>query len=210
MRDHQRGRFINNALHIYQVELRDNLKLIFNIDDIEEEWSSMRDEYNLSIYSPRLDVAVGPFATHERLGLIYDDMLRNPLIESFLRRLVDFNRVNLDRYGDGFVLPAPFEEILYRNHNARCFMAIEIEHLVSRKHLMGGAINASALGRFGVVIPWSDEKLRAFIKLVRYLHYLRYAEKNTFDTSNLLIITKEQMDTAVSEILEQKNMDLVL
>ncbi|WP_339218583.1 hypothetical protein [Paenibacillus sp. FSL W7-1332] len=44
-------------------------------------------------------------------------------------------------------------------------MAIEIEHLVSRKHLMGGAINASALGRFGVVIPWSEEKLRAFIKI---------------------------------------------
>ncbi len=69
---------------------------------------------------------------------------------------------------------------------------------------MGGAINASALGRFGIVIPWSAEKLRAFIKLVRYLHYLRRAEKNTFDTSNLLIVTKEQMDTAIQKILEQR------
>lgn len=46
------------------------------------------------------------------------------------------------------------------NHNARCFMAIEIEN---------------------------------------NLHYLRYAEKNTFDTSNLLIITREQIDRAIDE-----------
>lgn len=161
----------------------------------------MRDEYNLSIYSPRLDVAVGPFATHERLGHIYDDMLLNPEIEGFLRRLVEYNHINLERYGDGFVLPSQYEDILYMNHNARCFLAVEIEHLVSRKHLMGGAINASALGRFGIVIPWSDEKLRAFVKLVRYLQYLRYAEKNTFNTSNLLIVTKEQMDTALLEVI---------
>ena len=29
-----------------------------------------------------------------------------------------------------------------------------IENRVSRKHLMDGAINASALGRIGVVLPW--------------------------------------------------------
>lgn len=63
---------------------------------------------------------------------------------------------------------------------------------------MGGAINASALGRIGVVIPWSDEKLRAFVKLIRYLHYLRNAQKNTFDTSNLLIVTKDQMLHAIN------------
>ncbi|WP_026476248.1 hypothetical protein [Alkaliphilus transvaalensis] len=81
MRD-PRGRFKNIALHLYQLQLRDNLKQVFDIDDIQEEWSSMRDEYDLSIYSPRLDVAIGPFATHERLGLVYDDMLRNPLIDA--------------------------------------------------------------------------------------------------------------------------------
>ncbi|MBT2289152.1 hypothetical protein J7E73_08400 [Paenibacillus albidus] len=76
-------------------------------------------------------------------------------------------------------------------------MAIEIENFVSHKHIMGGAINASALGRIGVVMPWSQEKLRLFVRFVRYLHYLRYARKNTFDTSNLLIVTKDQMETAI-------------
>ncbi|WP_436713730.1 hypothetical protein [Brevibacillus formosus] len=193
------GRFRNSALQIYQVQLRDQLKSIFLNEEVQEEWSSMRDEYGLSVYSPRLDIAVGPFATHERLGHEYDSILRRPIVEEFLRILVEYNRINLEAF-DNFVRPPEYEDILYMNHNARCFMAIEIEHLVSRKHLIGGAINASALGRFGVVIPWSDEKLRAFIKLVRYLHYLRFAEKNTFNTTNLLIITKEQMDTALQDL----------
>jgi hypothetical protein len=208
MRD-PRGRFRNNVLHLYQLQLKDNLKQVFNIDAIQEEWSSMRDEYDLSIYSPRLDVTVGPFATHERLGYVYDEMLRTPKVEEFVRKLVEYNRIDLERYGDGFVVPGQYEDIMYMNHNARCFMAIEIEHLVSRKHLMGGAINASALGRFGIVIPWSDEKLRAFVKLVRYLHYLRYAEKNTFDTSNLLIVTKEQMDIALLEVIGDRELNVV-
>ncbi|AHM67198.1 hypothetical protein PPSQR21_035600 [Paenibacillus polymyxa SQR-21] len=148
-----------------------------------KEWAAMRDEYGLSIYSPRLDIAVGPFATHEQLGNTYDDMLRNPVIESFLRKLVECNKVNLERYEDGFVRPSEYEGILFTNHNARCFLSIEIEHMVSRKHLIGGAVKASALGRFGIIIPWPDEKLKAFVKLVRYFRYLRYAEKNTFDTS---------------------------
>ena len=168
---------------------------------VEAGWSSMRDEYGLEIYSPRIDVAVGPFATHERLGHIYDEMMDNPRIRRFIERLIEYNRLNLERH-DGFVRAATFEEITESNYNARCLIAIEIENQVSRKHLMGGAINASALGRIGIVIPWSNEKLKAFVKLVRYLQYLKYAEKNTFNTTNLLIITREQIQSAIEEALQ--------
>jgi len=39
---------------------------------------------------------------------------------------------------------------------------------------MGGAIDASALGRIGIVIPWSQEKLRAFVKYAekKYVKYI--------------------------------------
>lgn len=189
-----------SELRDFQLDLKYKLQVIFEIEQVEEEWSSMRDEYDLAVYSPRIDVAVGPFATHERLGAVYDQMLENPLIRRFVERLIEYNRINLERF-DGFVRPATLDEIMELNQNARCFIAIEIENQVSRKHLMGGAINASALGRFGIVIPWSPEKLRAFVKLVRYLQYLRYAEKNTFNTTNLLIITREQIQVAIEETL---------
>jgi hypothetical protein len=202
MRDFQ-GRFLRKReVALYQADLMNRLGQIFNEEQIEMEWSSMQDEYDLTLYSPRIDLAVGPFATNQSYGLIYNRMLERVQIREFITRLVEFNRRNLNEYGD-FVRPAEYDEIVHMNFNSRCFMAIEIENNVSRKHLMGGAINASALGRLGVVIPWSNEKLRAFVKLVRYLHYLRYADKNTFNTSNLLIITREQMDIAIEESLDR-------
>ena len=185
------------SLKEYQRDLKNSLQQVFGIDEVEVEWPSMRAEFGLDLYSPRLDVAVGPFATRERLGLAYDRMFEQEIPSLFIRELVRFNRQNIRHWTDGFVEPIDFDRLKYLNYNARCFLAIEIENEVSRKHLMGGAINASALGRIGVVIPWSQDKLRAFVKLFRYLQYLKNAEKNTFDTSNLLIVTREQMLTSI-------------
>lgn len=197
MKDNQ-GRFTRKTeIQIYQHELMMKLNQLFQSEITQIEWPSMNEERDRSVYSPRIDVAVGPFATQQRYGYEYDRMMEKYRIDIFLRGLYEANRNNLELINDGFVDIPEYEDMIRMNHNARCFMAIEIEHLVSRKHLMGGAINATALGRLGVVIPWSDEKLRAFIRLVRYLHYLRYANKNTFNTSNLLIITRRQMEQAI-------------
>ncbi|PKG24375.1 hypothetical protein [Niallia nealsonii] len=187
-------------LKCYQEYLKEKLKLLFPNTDVRTEWNAMRDERALNIYSPRVDVAVGPFATHQRHEFEYNEMFRIDSIRNFVERLITYNRDNLYLYGD-FVEAATYDNAIYQNLNARCFMAIEIENEVSRKHLMGGAINASALGRLGVVIPWTDDKLKAFVRLVRYLHYLKEADKNTFNTTNLLIVTKEQIHTALADII---------
>jgi len=183
----------------YQNHLKRELEIVFD-ENVCDEWSSMRDEVHLQVYSPRLDIAVGPFATHERLGYEYDQILRRKKPKAFIEKLIEINKQN--QIQDGFVTPLDYEDIIYQNFNARCLIAVEIENNVSRKHLMGGAINASALGRIGILIPWSDEKLRAFVKLFRYLQYLGEAEKNTFKTSNLLIITKAQMEEAFQTVFE--------
>jgi len=92
-----------------------------------------------------------------------------------------------------------FEHVCMRNQNARCFMAFEIENEVSRKHLMGGAINAAALGRVGLAIAWNPEKLRAFVRMRSYLLFLSAVGKNTFDPSNLLILSKDQVMDVISK-----------
>lgn len=89
---------------------------------------------------------------------------------------------------------------MFRNRNARCFLAIEIENKVSRKHLMGGAINAAAPGRAGLAVGWSDQMVRAFVKLRAYLLYLARVGKNTFDPFNLLIVNRIQLAAAVAII----------
>jgi hypothetical protein len=83
------------------------------------------------------------------------------------------------------------------NPNARCFMAIEVENRVSRKHLMGGAINAAALGRVGIVVGWSTEKMRALVRTRAYLQYLGFVGKQTFQTGNLLIMTPDDLEHCI-------------
>ena len=93
------------------------------------------------------------------------------------------------------------EEDIYRslctfNRNSRCFIAIEIENQVSRKHLLGGALNASVLGRIGVAVGW-HEAFQMFLRLRHYILYLKSVGKNTFDASNLLLLKPEQLEQAV-------------
>ncbi|BCC10827.1 MULTISPECIES: hypothetical protein [Bacillus cereus group] len=190
---------INNldqmSLKQYQEYIKNQLQVLYRQNEIKTEWNAMKGAREFNIYSPRIDVAVGPFAIYERYETEYDEMFSGSKV--FIEKLIEFNRDNLTRHGY-FVEPHIYEEIMSQNRNARCFMAIEIENQVSRKHLMGGAINASALARVGIVIPWTDDKLNAFVRLVRYLHYLKLADKNTFNTTNLLIVTKEQFLEALN------------
>ena len=57
---------------------------------------------------------------------------------------------------------------------------------------MGGALNAAALGHLGVVIGWTDEKVRAMFRVRQYLRYLGDARKPTIGLGNLLILGRKQ------------------
>ncbi|NTU49874.1 MAG: hypothetical protein HGA87_03120 [Desulfobulbaceae bacterium] len=180
----------------YQKQLKCKLIDVFPNEPVEIEWAAMRDEQGL--YSPRLDAAIGPFATHDVYIAEYERLVIN--YRPLLTDLFNMHSVNLRKYGQ-LGNQFDFEHVCERNLNARCFLAIEIENAVSRKHLMGGAINAAALGRIGIAIAWNEEKLRAFIKLRSYLLFLSNVGKNTFDPSNLLILNKEQLMVALDSFL---------
>ena len=158
------------------------------------------------VYCPRLDLAVGPFAVGEtRCEEEYDGLLNahSDLLES----LVGIHNENVRAHEQprniesADYVPEEFVSVTglkTQNRNARCFLAIEIKNQVSRKHLMGGLVNASALGRVGVGVAWDAGKLRAFLNARRYLLFLKSKGKNTFNVSNLLIVSKEQLEAAIS------------
>lgn len=156
------------------------------------EWRSRFDLVNC--YSPRLDLAVGPFAIDGQFGHEYDRLEdRN---QAFLATIFDLYRGNVHRSGTpGIELPDHHHSM---NHNARCFLAIEIENKVSRKHLLGGVVNAAALGRYGIVVGWDQGKLRALIRTQAYLAFLALAGKPTFSTRNLIILTPTQLLSALA------------
>lgn len=173
----------------YQELIKNELSRIFKDTYVESEWKS---DIHPSIYSPRLDIAVGPFAKVTKKGYMYDEMINDIKIKSFLRKLIHSHNQNISNGNYSETLYSDVEKLKYTNHNARCFISLEIENKVSRKHLLGGAINACALGRIAVVMPWTDEKLRAFLRMIEYFKFLREADKNTFNLDNLLLVTKEQ------------------
>lgn len=154
--------------------------------DVLPEWAAMADERGL--YSPRLDIAVGPFATNRRYEDEYDRLQEQH--RTLLEQLYSYHLANIGT--DNQHPPASLDGALRLNPNARCFLAVEIENRGSRKHLMGGAINASALGRLGIAIGWTREALQCFIRLNRYLAFLTSVGKNSFNTSNLLVLSPDQ------------------
>lgn len=180
----------------YQISVAEMLQGIYIGTPIQTEWRAISD--GRKIYSPRLDIAVGPFAINQQYIDKYDDMMNssqrliNKIIELHVQNIRDINNSDVS---------LSFDVLKRKNYNARCFLAIEIENKVSRKHLIGGAINAAALGRIGIVVAWTPEKLKAFIKLREYLEFLGSVGKNTFDTTNLLILDKNQLFSLLDEFI---------
>jgi len=92
-----------------------------------------------------------------------------------------------------------FDYLTRKNQNARCFLAIEIENTSTKKHIMGSMINAASLGRIGIGIAYNDSVKRTFLRILNYLAFLKRVEKNTYDTTNFLILTKEQFLEILNE-----------
>jgi len=161
------------------------------------EW---RTSLNRDYYSPVLDVAVGPFSIRdgENHILDYTELFERNI--DFISKLVRTHFGNLSLISDKCNVEEMQEQVRLKvedlssfNLNSRCFIAVEIENSVSRKHLMGGAINASVLGRIAIVSGYSDEKHNAFLKLYRYFMFLQSVGKPTFKTNNLLIVSASQL-----------------
>ena len=117
---------------------------------LKEEVRTRRPSARRIMYSPAIDLAVGPFATHRRYVEEYDLMAN--CSAGLLRELLRCFRRNLRSFESYF--PAPtFDQLCNLNPNSRCFLAIEIERgNPSMKYLMGTTFNASSLGRIGIVV----------------------------------------------------------
>ncbi|ETZ20139.1 hypothetical protein [Pedobacter sp. V48] len=180
----------------YQLLLQSEFEHRFELET-KNEWSS---KMKHGLYAPRLDIALGPFAiedgnqkTEEHLDLFNGHKsFFEQLTEIHLENLQIITSQTLPEYRNDLV-SRKLHDLEHTNYNGRCFIAIEIENNVSRKHLMGGAINASTLGKVGIAIGFNETKHRAFLNLYRYFEFLYDVGKPTFNTSNLLIISKDQL-----------------
>jgi hypothetical protein len=183
----------------YQSTILDLLSVKFQELEICDEWRAFKGlNY---IYSPRVDIAVGPFSDRSGYNKIqeYNQLILNVEINKFLKRIYDIHIENIGNDWLYEIKIPEFNNVLLKNQNARCLLAIEIENSSTKKHIMGSMINAASLGRIGIGIAYNASALRTFKRLLNYLAFLKRVEKNTYDTTNFLIITKEQFLSVIND-----------
>lgn len=179
----------------YQNILKEKFELLFPELEVKSEWISFKkmDRH----YAPKVDLAFSPFSitAGETKELEYDALTNVDSIRNFLEKVYHFHEQNLrnELFSNEYELP-DFERVVNKNSNARCFIALEIENRNSKKHMMGSIINAASLGRVGIGVAYCDSAFRTMARILHYLAFLRRVEKNTYDTTNFLLIKQEQLE----------------
>ena len=175
----------------YQNIVKAKLERLYN--EVEVQWYPFRGR-GRGIYSPRVDIAVGPFAIETQYGNRYAELLTET--RDFIDRLIEKHNRNVEENGE----QTSFHRIERFNENARCLLCIEIEDSGTRKHCLGDLTNASALGRIGLLVARSEKMLKVFLRQRVYLGYLQSVGKNTFRTDNALVLTEAQFDECLDAI----------
>ncbi|HOX83102.1 MAG TPA: hypothetical protein PLJ60_06070 [Chryseolinea sp.] len=181
----------------YQNELTESLTEYFDNLEVKSEWAAFK--RGRLQYSPRVDIAIGPFNVEgQNIARQYDRLVRARKVRSFISLFYEMHIQNIRKhFGQEPRIPS-LVQVLRKNWNARCLLAIEIENENSRKHIMGSLLNAASLGRVGIGIAFNEASFNSFKMIWSYQGFLRHVGKNAYDTTNFLIVTKEQAD----EILE--------
>lgn len=134
------------------------------------------------LYSPRMDVAVGPYAF---LGYTYanwddnnyEQLLRVTAISNLVDKLLEH----------GHVLPEFSRE---HNLNPRCLFSIEIENANDYKHNLGSIANCSIMGKIGVYIDYDSRRLLHFYNFLSEM----IRRKKTKMYLNVIFLSKEEFD----------------
>jgi hypothetical protein len=154
------------------------LEQIFGRHNVIKEWDvakNSQDAFTRELYCPRVDYAIGPFNIDA--CIINNNRSINEACEKHGELLQRFKSVS-DKA----------DRILETNRNPRCFLAIELEDQTSRKHRLGSLINASAIGKIGIIVASNDSVFSSFVKIRNYLDFLLDVWKTRYAPKNVLIL----------------------
>lgn len=165
--------------------------------EIKNEWAAFTGMLNQ--YSPRVDIAIGPFNINPGPNLTekYNQLVNSLSINEFLNKAYTFHTQNCDPLHYHEIILPDFDIMININQNARCLIAIEIENTNSKKHMMGSIVNAASLGRVGIGIAYCPSALRTFLRILNYLSFLKRVGKNYYDTSNFLVLSVDQFNQLI-------------
>lgn len=79
------------------------------------------------------------------------------------------------------------------NDNPRCLIAIEIENSNKGKHMLGNIINASLLGKVGLIVTLREEFFDAAKNICNYLNGAFERKKIGYNPSNVAVTRYEEL-----------------
>ena len=170
-------------------ELKELLSELFD-GNVWIEWSSRHGAQDWlkigdDIYAPRPDIAVGPFNIEEG---VYVSEIKS----TFDRYRTCFDELEIENAD--------------LNKNPRCLIAIEIENSNKGKHMLGNIINASLLGKVGMVVTLRDEFYNEAERIHRYLKGAFKRKKIGHDPSNVVIKDFSELKRILQErCLEERS-----
>jgi hypothetical protein len=154
---------------------------------IETEWRAFDEKEIIKRYSPRVDLAIGPFSCTGGKSLAEEYQDYYEISRGLIDKFGFWHERNCDTHN--LELPKPHA---IEGRNARCFLAIEIERSGSRKHRLGDILNAAALGCMGIIIAWDESIARSFMRILKYFNFLSEVRKSNINADNLFVVTREQ------------------
>jgi len=176
-------RYVNQDV-IYQ-----KLIEVFGEDYVVMEWDVVKgsqDGYTRKLYCPRIDFAIGPFNINRNFD--YNNQI---ITEKYNEYEELFNL--LIQHSD---MP---NNSLTGNSNPRCFLTVEHENEVTRKHMIGTIINASAIGKVGIIIAAQEKTYRALLRIRKYLESLVRFNKLNYKPENIIIIKFNEFMTCMQQ-----------
>lgn len=184
--------------------LLEELENIFSKELVVPEWNASKDSAddfnNREYYAPRVDIAVGPFNINRELeknNTNFNGLVDNNI--SLLQRLYEISHL-----GENHEYISFQDFISTLNPNPRCFIAIEIENTKDAKRSLGDIVNASVMGKVGIVVPLGEDKYKLFYKIKKYFHYLEQVGKLEGNFRNVLIIEGNKFLEAISNGISQR------
>lgn len=133
-------------------------------------------------YNPRSDFVVRPF----NLDL---DIDRSEFVAAFDRHASLFEVLRAKSFHGNQVNFA-------FNQNPRYFVAVEDETKKVRKHMLGSIINASVLGKIGVVSAADADAYDVLCKMKRYFEFIQ-ERKGLAMAENVLVVKRKDLITGL-------------
>jgi hypothetical protein len=151
-------------------------------EEVYEEWNVAKhsqDDLTRAQYCPRLDIAVGPFNIDREVG--HNIQAINSAYNEH-KEFLDDLKSKAAYCSKGFGT----------NANPRCFMAVEIENKTTRKHRLGSILNASALGKVGIIVGWDAKVTESLVRIQAYMDFLWGHQKIAGRLQNAMIIDRSR------------------